>query len=278
MLSNKLIVPVLKWVGGKRQLMPTILNHIPKQFTNYYEPFIGGGAVLFQLQPEKAVINDFNAELINVYQVVKNDVDKLLLSLAKHQNTPAYFYNIRASDRSSDFQNLSAVERASRIIYLNKTCFNGLYRVNSAGQFNAPFGFYKRPNIVNEFKLRAVSDYLNNNDILILNADYETALHDIKKDAFVYFDPPYHPVSETSNFTGYVQGGFDSKEQIRLKNVCDELTRKNIKFLLSNSAVPFITELYAGYEIHIVKANRAINSNGEKRGEVDEVLICNYEY
>lgn len=277
MKKNKLIAPFLKWVGGKRQLMPAIKELIPKKYTNYYEPFIGGGAVLFELQPKKAVINDFNEELINVYQTIKENPEELILDLKTHKNESDYFYDLRALDREDNFENLSNIKKASRVIYLNKTCYNGLYRVNNSGEFNSPFGRYKNPNIVNETTIRAVSKYLNTNKITILNGDFEEALNGIKKGSFVYFDPPYHPVSASSNFTGYVQGGFDMYEQVRLRDLCNKLNEKGVNFLLSNSATQFIEDLYKDYKISYVKANRSINSNAKKRGEIDEVLIRNYE-
>jgi DNA adenine methylase len=278
MVTNNIISPFLKWVGGKRQIMPSIVSLLPENIAEYryVEPFVGCGAVLFHLQPKTAVINDFNAELINVYEVIKNNLDELVADLKKHQNESGYFYEIRSWDRSEDFKRLTNVQRASRIIYLNKTCFNGLYRVNSAGAFNVPFGKYKSPNIVNEPTLKAVSEYLNANNIIISCRDYEEILKELDKKSFVYLDPPYHPISESSNFTGYVQGGWDMNDQIRLREACDELTRKGIKFLLSNSAAPFIKEQYKNYTIQIVKANRAVNSNGAERGEIDELLIRNY--
>ncbi|MGB0880933.1 MAG: DNA adenine methylase [Polaribacter sp.] len=277
MKKNKLISPFLKWVGGKRQLMPAIKELIPKNYSNYYEPFIGGGAVLFNLQPKKAVINDFNKELINVYKTIKENPEALISDLKTHKNESDYFYDLRALDREENFKNLSTIKKASRVIYLNKTCYNGLYRVNNSGEFNSPFGRYKNPNIVNETTIKAVSKYLNTSDITILNNDFEEALKGIKKESFVYFDPPYDPVSTSSNFTGYVQGGFDIYEQVRLKDLCDTLDKKGVKFLLSNSATQFIEDLYKDYKISYVKANRSINSNGKKRGEIDEVLIRNYE-
>jgi DNA adenine methylase len=277
--KNKLIAPFLKWVGGKRQLLPKIIEHLPKNIRElrYFEPFIGGGAVLFHLQPENAVINDFNKELINVYNVVKENLDDLILDLKKHKNTSEYFYQIRGLDRTDEFLSLSEVQRASRIIYLNKTCFNGLYRVNNAGEFNAPFGRYKNPNIVNEPTLKAVNKFLNKNNISINNGDYSDILETADENSFIYLDPPYHPISENSNFTGYVQGGWDMFDQIRLRDVCDILNEKGAKFLLSNSSSPFIKDQYEKYKITTVKAIRAINSNGSDRGEIDEVLIRNYE-
>ncbi len=277
MAKNKLVTPFLKWVGGKRQIMPTIDQHLPKGIKHYIEPFIGGGAVFFHLQPKKAILNDFNSELINVYRVIKDDVEGLLVDLVKHKNESAYFYEIRGMDRTKEFENLTDVERASRVIYLNKTCFNGLYRVNSSGEFNSPFGRYKNPNILNEPILRAVSYYLNENDIQLRNSDYDEILREADKRSFVYLDPPYHPVSESSNFTGYVQGGWDVNDQIRLREACDQLDKKGVKFLQSNSSSDFIREQYKSYKVHVIKANRSVNSDGEKRGEVEEVLIKNYD-
>ena len=277
--NNKLVAPILKWVGGKRQLMPSIVDHLPENIKDYkyIEPFIGGGAVFFNLQPKNAVINDYNEELINVYQVIKDNLDDLIIDLKKHKNEAEYFYSIRSLDRNGEFKKLSAVKRASRLIFLNKTCFNGLYRVNNAGEFNSPFGRYKNPNIVNEPTLKAVNKFLNNNNVEINSGDYSEILKQTDKKCFVYLDPPYHPISESSNFTGYVQGGWNMYDQIDLKTACDELHKKGVKFLLSNSSADFIKDLYKDYKITIVKANRAINSNGADRGEVDEVLIRNYE-
>lgn len=275
---NPLVAPVLKWAGGKRQLLPEITKHIPEQFSTYYEPFLGGGAVLFHLQPQKAVVNDVNEDLINVYLVIRDNVEELIESLKKHKNEKEYFYKIRELDRDKEkYNQLSSVEKASRIIFLNKTCYNGLFRVNSKGQFNVPFGRYKNPDIVNEATLRAVSDYFNKAKIIFKCTDFEKAVEGIKKGDFVYFDPPYDPVSDTSSFTDYNIGGFDREDQKRLKELCDRLDKRGVKFLLSNSATDFILELYKGYNITIVGANRAINSKANKRGKVDEVLVKNYE-
>lgn len=280
MKYNKLASPILKWVGGKRQLLPEIRKFIPKNITTYYEPFIGGGAVLFEIQPKKAIVNDVNSELINLYMVVKNDVESLISDLDRHNknNSADYFYEVRSWDRDIAFYNsLTAVQRASRVHYLNKTCYNGLFRVNQAGQFNSPYGRYKNPNIVNEINLKAVNKYFNEANVEFRNGDFEDAVKGIRKGAFVYFDPPYDPVSDSANFTGYAKGGFDRNEQIRLKNLCDKLDERGVKFLLSNSATDFILDLYKDYKVEIIKAKRAINSNGDDRGEVDEVLVRNYE-
>lgn len=277
MSKSKLVQPVVKWVGGKRQLIDEISKYIPSGNYKYYEPFVGGGAVFFNLQPKKGVINDFNAELINVYNVIKFKLDELLEDLATHEITEEYYYKIRAVDREEVYKTWSDVKKASRFIYLNKTCYNGLYRVNMSGYFNTPFGRYKNPNVVNEIGLRAVSKYLNENNIEIKCGDYKEALKGIRKNSFVYFDPPYDPVSDSSNFTGYTANGFNRDEQIRLKETCDLLNKKGVKFLLSNSNTEFIRELYADYKIVIVNANRSINSKASKRGEIEEVLIRNYD-
>lgn len=277
MAKNKLVAPVVKWVGGKRQLLDEIRPLLPKRITSYCEPFLGGGAVLFSIQPSKAIVNDLNGDLIAVYETIRDNVESLIESLKKHENTSEYFYAIRDMDRNKDvYQAMSKVERASRLIYLNKTCFNGLFRVNSAGEFNSPFGHYKNPNIVNEPVLRAVSKYLSSSKITFCNEDFAVTLERIGRGGFVYLDPPYDPVSDTANFTGYNKGGFDRNEQIRLKECCDELTRRGIKFMLSNSATDFIKELYKEYDISIVQAKRAINSDSSKRGAIEEVLIRNY--
>ena len=274
--KNILVRPVLKWVGGKRQLLDEITPRIPKSST-YVEPFVGGGAVVFSKQPKKAILNDFNSELINVYQCIKDNPEDLLSLLEEHaeKNTADYFYSIRALDRESGYDALSNVERAARIIYLNKTCYNGLYRVNAAGQFNAPYGKYKHPSIVQEPVIKAVSKYFQENEITLMHGDYAQALTGLEHGAFVYLDPPYMPLSETSAFTGYTQGGFDYGEQVRLKEQCDELISQGIHFLQSNSDCAEIRDLYSDhhFKIKTVKAKRAINSKGNHRGEINEVLI-----
>ena len=277
-MKNKTIIPVLKWAGGKRELLPEIKKYIPKEISTYYEPFIGGGAVLFDLQLKKAVVNDKNKELINLYEVIKNDVDTLIKDLKKHKNESSYYYKIRELDRNKEkYNQLTTVEKASRMLFLNKTCYNGLFRVNRAGEFNVPFGRYKNPNIVNEITLKAVSNYFNKADITFKCGDFEEAVKGIRKGDFVYFDPPYYPISDSSSFTGYTKSGFDRGEQERLKKLCDRLNKRGIKFLLSNSASEFILDLYKDYKIQIVRAKRGINSKADKRGEVEEVLVRNYD-
>lgn len=282
MKKNILVAPVLKWVGGKRQLIEDISPLIPKQISTYVEPFVGGAAILFHLQPKKAIINDFNDELMNIYQVIKENPNGLIKILEKHKeaNSEEYYYETRALDRTSDYENLSKEEKAGRILYLNKTCYNGLFRVNSSGQFNAPYGKYKNPAIVNDVTIKAVSNYFNSANIKFLNGDYKEALKGLRKGTFVYFDPPYMPVSSSSNFTGYTENGFGYEKQVELRDECLKLNKRGIKFLQSNSYTPEILELYSDssvFTIKVVQAKRSINSKSDKRGEISEVLIYNYE-
>ena len=275
MADHYSISPIVKWVGGKRQLLPEIMPLINKKCSTYVEPFVGGGAVFFELQPKKAIINDYNSELVNVYTVVRDHSEELIEELEKHNryNNGEYFYMIRALDRSEAYDTMSDTEKAARIIYLNKTCYNGLYRVNSAGQFNSPYGKYKNPNIVNEDSIRAMSRYLQSNKITIRQGDYKEVLKGLRRGAFVYLDPPYMPISLSSSFTGYTENGFSYAQQVTFKEECDKLRKKGISFLQSNSDCPEIRDLYREYEIRTVQAKRRINSKGNKRGEINEVLI-----
>ncbi len=278
-ITDPLVSPILKWVGGKRQLLDQIVPLIPEH-TTYYEPFVGGGAVLFHTQPKRAVINDSNEELINIYQVIKEQPEELIRLLDHHKenNSQEYFYEIRSLDRSREtYAGITPVERAARIIYLNKTCYNGLFRVNRAGEFNAPWGRYKNPNITNETTIRAISGYLNRAKVTVLCGDYREALKGIRKGSFVYLDPPYMPLSSSSSFTGYTAEGFGPQQQIELKRQCDLLDKRGIRFLLSNSCCDFIEDLYRDYIVERVSAKRAINAKADKRGAIDEVLVRNYE-
>jgi len=275
MSDNTLISPIVKWVGGKRQLLTEIMPFINKNCSTYVEPFVGGGAVFFELQPKKAIINDYNAELINVYTTIRDFPEELIEKLEEHnrENSEEYFYQLRALDRTAAYLSMDNVEKAARVLYLNKTCYNGLYRVNAAGHFNSPYGKYKNPNIVNAETIRAMSKYLQNPQIVIQQGDYRKALNGLRKGAFVYLDPPYMPLSASSSFTGYTENGFTYEQQVALKKECDKLKKKGIAFLQSNSDCPQIRELYKDYNIKIVQAKRAINSNANKRGEINEVLI-----
>lgn len=276
LVKNQQLQPFVKWAGGKRQLLASIREQMPKEFNTYYEPFLGGGALLFAVQPAKAVVNDINAELVATYEVIRDSVDDLIEDLSQHKNDKEYFYALREVDRQADYQSWSPVRKASRLIFLNKTCFNGLFRVNSLGQFNVPFGDYKNPNIVNETVLRAVHHYLQANEIRFLNGDFADAVSQAKQGDLVYFDPPYDPVSDTASFTGYSLDGFGRPEQMRLKTVMDDLTTRGCHVILSNSSTAFICDLYRDYNIVTVAATRAINRDADGRGRVDEVLVMNY--
>ena len=275
--KNKLVRPFLKWAGGKRQLVPELMIYKPKKIERYYEPFLGAGALLLALQHKKAAVNDSNPELINCYKVIKESLEDLIVELKTHRNEEEYFYEVREWDRSEGYKEKSLVQRASRIIFLNKTCYNGLFRVNSQGQFNAPFGRYKQPNILDEAVLKAVSNYLKENEVIFTNLDFEEAVEGAKKTDFIYLDPPYDPVSSTASFTGYDINGFDKNEQKRLKKVVDDLNSRGCKVLLSNAYTDFIVDLYKDYFQVKVSATRAINSNSLKRGKIDEILVMNYQ-
>jgi len=275
---SDLVQPFLKWAGGKRQLVPQIRKFIPKYKGFYFEPFVGAGAVLFDLQPHAALINDANKELVNCYRVIKQDPEGLIEDARKHEKNKAYYYRLRSLDREPSFDRLSPVERASRIIYLNKTCYNGLFRVNSQGQFNVPYGNYAKPVIVEDVVIKAVSHYLNEANVDISNDDFEEAVSGARRGDFAYLDPPYDPLSDTSSFTGYNLNSFGREEQRRLKAVCDNLTRRRCKLLLSNSATDFIRDLYSDkskYTIVEVEATRNINSVATGRGKISELLIFN---
>lgn len=265
------ISPVVKWAGGKRQLLNNIIPHIPKKINTYIEPFIGGGAVFFELQPKKALINDLNIELMNMYYVVAHYTDELLanLKILKENNSKEFYYLIRDYDRNEE-QILDNYEMAARLIYLNKTCYNGLYRVNKNNQFNVPYGNHKNPAIYNEKNIRNMAKYLSSNDIGYTANDYRETLKSAKPGDFVYLDPPY---DET--WTSYTAEGFNKGNQEELAEACKELDKKGINFLLSNNRTDNIEKLYKGFNIEVVKANRAINSNGKGRGKVDELLIYN---
>ncbi|MDR0472670.1 MAG: Dam family site-specific DNA-(adenine-N6)-methyltransferase [Treponema sp.] len=281
--NNSIIKPFLKWVGGKRQLLAVIKKSLPKVINNYiyYEPFIGAGALFFELQPQKAVINDYNEQLILTYNVIKEKVGDLVILLKEYQkkNDKEYYYEIRNTDRDLvKFNTLTNIEKAARLIFLNKTCFNGLYRVNSKGFFNVPYGKYKNPAICEEILLQQISNYLNSNKINIINSDFEQAVSTADKKSFIYFDPPYHSPYK-NNFTGYQANGFNDSEQERLCNVMIKMTNLGVKCLLSNSDTEYIRELYAHnfFEIVSVQAKRAINSDSAGRGTVNEVLIKNWK-
>ncbi len=270
--------PFVKWVGGKRQLLKQFRNLYPQDFnptTNtYFEPFVGGGAVFFDLQPENAFISDWNQELVTTYQVIRDDVETLIKELKRYPYEKEFFLKLRAQNPLK----LSPLHVASRFIYLNRTCFNGMYRVNKKGQFNVPFGTYSNPKICDEANLRNVSQLLRTVDIV--QRDYKKVLEDAKVGDFLYFDPPYYPINRTSNFTSYTAEGFLEKEQTELRDLFQALHEKGCFVMLSNSDTPFIRKIYSELgkkiKIHTVSAGRMINSNASKRGKVSEVVIINY--
>ena len=267
--------PFVKWVGGKTQLLPELTSRVPDRFSKYFEPFIGGGALFFALQPEQSILIDINEELINAYRVIKYKIEELITDLKQHIYEKTYYYRIRNVDRQlNEYKLWSDVRRASRLIYLNKCCFNGLYRVNSRGEFNTPIGRYKNPKIVDETTLRACSQALQKTEIV--NGSFVEVEERVSNNDFVYFDPPYAPLNATSNFTGYSQRGFNNQMQLELRDLCDCLDRKGVRFMLSNSNAPLILDLYQNYKIEFVSATRAINSKANKRGKIPEVLVTNY--
>lgn len=271
--------PFVKWAGGKRQIIDKLLELIPDEFNMYYEPFVGGGALLFELSPNKAMINDSNKELMNVYNVLRDEekFKKLCRELNKHEtkHSEEYYYKVRDKDKNKNtFNKLSDYKRAARTIYLNKACFNGLYRVNSRNEFNVPFGQKNKVNTYNDSNLRIVSNYLTTNNIKILNVDFEEAVKDAQKGDFIYFDPPYD--SDTTIFSSYTENGFGKDEQIRLAKIFKDLSNRGCYVMLSNHNTKLINELYHDFNIHVIEAKRNINSNGKKRGKVEEVIITNY--
>ncbi len=271
--------PFVKWAGGKRQIINELKKYVPNEYNCYYEPFIGGGALFFNLAPKKAVINDSNSELMNVYNVMCNDekYSKMchLLNNYEVKNSEEFYYEIRDKDRNREkYDKLNDYTKAARTIYLNKACFNGLYRVNSKGQFNVP---YNKKTIVNTYdkeNLLVVHMYLTMNDITIMNTDFEEALKNAREGDFVYMDPPYDQIN--SSFTSYTEEGFNHDEQRRLARVFKELDQRGVKVMLSNHNTELIRELYKDYHFHIIEAKRNINANGKKRGKVEEVIITNY--
>lgn len=266
--------PFLKWAGGKRQLISQMENFFPKNYNRYIEPFVGGGAVFFHLLPDNSIISDNNPDLINCYKVIKEDIEDLIKSLKKHKYEKNYYYEIRALDRDpKKFAEVSNVEKASRSIYLNKSGYNGLYRVNSKGFFNVPFGRHKNPKICDEPNLRKVSRALENVEIYL--GSFEICLDFAEEGDFIYLDPPYFPLTDTALFTSYTKNSFNRSSQIKLFEVFEELDKRGCKIILSNSYSEFILDLYKDFRIVTLKAKRNINSNSHKRGLINEVLILN---
>jgi DNA adenine methylase len=261
--------PFLKWVGGKTSLLPELLKHVPARLRRYHEPFVGGGALFFAVAPRRARISDDNAELIHCYRQVRDGVFAVLDALARHVYEKAHFAAVRELDPLL----LAPAERAARFIFLNKTCFNGLWRVNRAGRFNVPIGRYKNPRFHDPAALITASHALRGVEIEC--APFEESLVKAAPGDFVYLDPPYDPVSPTASFASYTPGGFGWEDQKRLARACIALNRRGVRFLLSNSATDRVRELYRGFEQRMVRAPRFINSRADSRGHVDELLVFN---
>lgn len=265
----------VKWAGGKKQLIDQFKQFFPKEIDRYFEPFVGGGAILFYIlknyKPKEVYIFDINEELINTYEVIRDDVKNLIEDLKKLKklHNKEYYYQIRAENPIL----LSKLTRATRFIYLNKTCFNGLYRVNSKGGFNVPMGKYTNPLICPEEDLLEISKLLKN--VKIYNLSFENCLKFTRKEDFIYFDPPYYPLKKSS-FTTYTKNIFLEEEQKKLREVFEKLNNKGCKIMLSNSDTNFIKELYKDYNTHFVNATRMINCNGKNRGKITEIVVTNY--
>ena len=268
--------PFVKWVGGKSQLLSELVERVPDDFGRYYEPFAGGGALFFRLQPDRACLTDINPDLVNLYTVIRDQVEELIEDLGQHVYEKNYFYQVRGVDRTPEYATWTNVQRASRFVYLNKTCYNGLYRVNSKGQFNAPFGRYTSPTILDANNLRACHAALQKAVIGV--ADFHTVRRRIRANDFVYFDPPYAPLSATSKFTSYTKTGFDVDMQYALRDLCRALDKRSVRFMLSNSSAPLILDLYSEFNVEFVYATRSINSKAGKRGKIPEVVVTNYDY
>jgi DNA adenine methylase len=276
--------PFLKWAGGKSQLLPELAKRLPRQFRHYHEPFVGGGALFFYLSNRGllrhgATLSDYNPELILCYEVIRDHVEELIVALKKHQQhqlKPEYFLQVRAWDRQPDFAKRDPIERAARAIFLNRTCYNGLYRLNKRGQFNAPFGYYKNPLICDPDNLRAVHRALQHVDLRV-EGFWELA-NRVEPGDLVYFDPPYVPVSPTASFTHYTGQTFGPEDQRRLAALFNQLRERGVYVMLSNSRTPLSHELYAAHAVStsIVQASRKINCDGRKRGSVDELIVCSY--
>ena len=264
--------PVIKWVGGKTKLLPELLSRMPDKFARYYEPFVGGAALFFRVSPERGVLADYNADLIGLYSMLAKDVSSVIKRLEYHRDhhEESHYYSVR--ERWNDREvHWATADRAATFIYLNKTCFNGLWRVNRSGAFNVPIGRYTDPPICVPDTLRAAHDVLARAQLKC--CDYRTAVEDARKNDFVYFDPPYDPVNTTSNFTSYTNSAFGHDQQRELAETARMLVARGCKVMLSNSDTPFIRSLYKGFGIDRVMCSRAINSNASKRGDVAEVIV-----
>ena len=273
--QKKKIKPFIKWAGGKTQMLKSLKPFLKTDYNKYIEPFLGGGAVFFNIQPKKSILSDYNKELITAYRVINGPrkIDKLMnelmINYVPYSNNEEMYYKIRDRELSGN-----KIKDTARFIYLNKSCFNGLYRVNKSGKFNVPFGKKKNTMVLDPKNLNACMEALKNTKLLC--GDFYKTMKYIEKNDLVYLDPPYAPLSKTSDFTDYTDKGFNQFDQMRLKNYCDEITKKGAKFILNNSDVPFINELYNEYNVMHISISRAISAKKESRVKVGEVIITNY--
>ena len=266
--------PFVKWAGGKSQLLPELTSRMPKDYGKYFEPFLGSGALFFAVQPPSSCLSDNNQDLINAYTMVRDQLEDLVENLSQHPYEKEHYYATRNVDREEEFANWPPVQKAARMIYLNKSCFNGLYRVNGKGQFNVPFGRYKNPTICDRNNLARCSRALQSVE---LRCDKFEAVEQLSSTGdFVYFDPPYAPVSATSNFTAYQAGGFGVEHHEALAQLCNRLDEKGVHFMVSNSFTDMAMELYKQHKVEVVSAARTINSKGGGRGKVSELIVTNY--
>ena len=280
--SAKRVRPFVKWVGGKSRLIPRFnaQSLLPENFNTYYEPFLGGGAMFFHLAPSYATLNDVNPRLISVYEVIRDQTDSLIDVLTvlekKYRAIPTesrkdFFLDIR---KRFNARNSLPIEQASYLLFLNKTAFNGMYRENSRGEYNVPFGSYVQPKICDEDNIRQTANLLSK--VNLLSGSYEDAVRDAGYGDYVYLDPPYHPLNATSSFTSYSQDGFTVKDQENLRKVFGELDKRGAKVMMSNSDTPFIRDLYSDFRQEKVSAGRSINSKGLQRGNILELVVLNY--
>ena len=273
--------PFLKWVGGKGRVISQLEKYFPSEYGSYFEPFVGGGAVYFDIEAKIATINDINKSLVGAYINIRDHVDLLIKELTDLQQRyysldedkqKQMFYEIR--DEYNDIRDKSSLKKSALLIFLNKTCFNGMYRENRSGKFNVPFGKHQKPTICDENNLRHVANRLKNTTIL--SETYKVAIKEAKAGDFVYLDPPYHPINPTSSFTSYSEADFLEKDQVELKELIDELTTRKCKVMLSNSDTPFIQNLYRDYRKEYISVARSINANGDGRGKISEIVVLNY--
>lgn len=270
--------PVIKWAGGKRQLLPVLVPLMPAQFDVYHEPFLGGGAVFFELfrigrLRGGTVLSEYNEKLVQLYETIRDDCDGLIQEVEKLARCTSKEDYLTARKRYNESKRLSPVRMSALFLYLNRLCFNGLYRVNGQGKFNVPYGQYTNPNVVRETNLRAAAAALASTDIFHMS--FERSMQRIGQGDFAYLDPPYAPLSRTSSFTAYA-GVFGWEQQIQLANLCQELDTRGAQFMLSNSSAPEVLELYKDFSIEYVRARRSINSKGGGRGAVKEIVVTNY--